>query len=64
MYKFSYFILALLTRLFIYVSMYHVKFEYNYTLIQRGGGTGPMKPGNRWIVTQVPIPAGYLYPGR
>jgi hypothetical protein len=29
------------------------------TLIERGGGTGPMKPGNLEVY-QVPIPAAYV----
>ncbi len=55
---------VILTVLYIYVIMYQVKSNIMfYTLIQRGGGTGPMKPGNRCLKHQVPIPAGF-YPER
>jgi hypothetical protein len=35
-----------------------------YALIQRGGGTGPMKPGNPAYADQVPIPAEPVGSGR
>jgi len=40
------------------VILYNDTQELNTVLIQSGGGTGPMKPGNRHAVRdQVPIPA-------
>jgi len=36
---------------------YKIKLKNIYTLIQSGGGTGPMKPGNR-LLGMVPNPAG------
>jgi hypothetical protein len=30
---------------------------FDNTLIKRGGGTGPMKPGNQQVTAMVPIPA-------
>lgn len=30
------------------------------TLIKRGGGTGPMKPGNQQATAKVPIPAEFI----
>jgi len=37
-----------------------IKLNIDLFLIKRGGGTGPMKPGNQYVsfAYMVPIPAG------
>jgi hypothetical protein len=38
-----------------------IKLNTKLFLIKRGGGTGPMKPGNQYVsfAYMVPIPAGF-----